>query len=241
MLVNPVARFESFIERLMERTFTRATRSTLQPVEIGKRLVRAMEREQSVGVEGVIVPNVYDVFLSSEDYEHFRPMRRSLSDKLEAHLARMARQRRFQMMSKPQVVLYEDRQLNRGDMRVEAHLQDVDEEDEEIRHTAVLPRVDLDTPLTPRPLTPSIIYDGESHAVLRSPTSVGRMPDNDIVLDDRRVSRHHAEFVQQGARWIMRDAGSTNGTAVNGQVVKEAVLKPGDQISLGGLEVTWDQ
>jgi hypothetical protein len=241
LLVNPVARFESFIERIIERTFTRATRSTLQPVEVGKRLVRAMETEQSVGVEGVIVPNVYDVFLGTDDYGHFRPMRRSLSDKLEAHLARVARQRRFQMMSRPQVMLHEDRSLGRGEMRVEAHLQDVDAEEDVFQHTAVLPRVDADFALPVRPAAPSILCDGESHAVLRSPTSVGRLPDNDIVLDDRRVSRHHAEFVQQGARWIMRDTGSTNGTAVNGQVVKEAVLKPGDRISLGGLEVTWEQ
>ena len=144
-------------------------------------------------------------------------------------------------MSRPQVMLHEERSLNRGEMRVEAHVQDVEEEQEVFQHTAVLPRVEADFALPVRPAAPSIVCDGESHAVLRSPTSVGRLPDNDIVLDDRRVSRHHAEFLQQGARWIMRDAGSTNGTAVNGQVVKEAVLKPGDRISLGGLEVTWEQ
>jgi pSer/pThr/pTyr-binding forkhead associated (FHA) protein len=39
----------------------------------------------------------------------------------------------------------------------------------------------------------------------------------------------------------LRDAGSTNGTAVNGKIVREAPLRPGDAISLGGLEVTWEQ
>jgi pSer/pThr/pTyr-binding forkhead associated (FHA) protein len=70
---------------------------------------------------------------------------------------------------------------------------------------------------------------------------VGRQADNDIVLDDRRVSRHHAEVIDRGGRWVIRDRDSTNGTAVNGKVTKEAVLKPGDRISFGGLEVTWEQ
>jgi hypothetical protein len=65
--VNLVARFERFIEGLMERTFTRATHSHLQPVEISKRLVRAMEGRQAVGAQGILVPNVYDVFLSDRD------------------------------------------------------------------------------------------------------------------------------------------------------------------------------
>ena len=226
----------------MERTFTRATRTSLQPVEIGKRLVRAMESEQSVGMEGILVPNVYDVYLSPPDYDHFKAMRRSMSEKLEAHLARTARQRRFHMVSKPRVNVQWDDSVNRGDIRVKACLQDVEEAPQtDFQHTAVLPRVDENLPLPTRAPTPNLVYDGQTYALLRSPTTVGRLPDNDIVLDDKRVSRHHAAFIQQGTRWMLRDTGSTNGTAVNGRIVMEAVLKPGDVVSLGGLEVTWEQ
>ncbi|GAC1319962.1 MAG: DUF3662 and FHA domain-containing protein [Chloroflexota bacterium] len=224
----------------MERTFTRAARSHLQPVEIGKRLVRAMETEQSVGVQGVIVPNVYEVHLSRHDYVHFEPMRRSLTKNMESHVGRVARQRRLQLVARPVVRLAEDARLSPGDIRVVSHVQDVDTmHGSEAQHTSLLPQ--LDGPLHSAPATPNIILDGRSYAVLRSPTKVGRLPDNDIVVNDKRVSRHHAEFHRQGSRWTMRDSGSTNGTAVNGKVVKEAVLKPGDTISLGGLEVTWEQ
>jgi hypothetical protein len=240
--VNPVARFESFIERVMERTFTRATRSHLQPVEIGKRLVRAMERDQSVGVDGVEVPNVYDVHLSPVDFEYFRPQRRSLTEKLEAHVARSARQRQFVLASRPRVYLAEDRSLDPGDIRVDAHKQDVDlAPAPEPQHTTILPRMDPDIPFVPAPAPPALSYEGQTFAVLHSPTKVGRLPDNDIVFNDPRVSRHHAQLVEQNGRWILRDTGSTNGTAVNGKVVREAPLRPGDAISLGGLEVTWQQ
>lgn len=238
--MNLVARFESFIERLMERTFTRATRSHLQPVEIGKRLIRSMEAQQSVGVEGVLVPNVYDVFLSRHDFDEYKQARVSMARNLESHLARVARQRHFQMMSRPVVRLCDDAALAAGDIRIEPHMEDVEPQGNgQFQHTSVLPPVD--TPVSSRPATPNLVVDGHMYAVLRTPTRVGRMPDNDIVLNDKRVSRHHAEVAQSGNRWILRDTGSTNGTALNGKVVKEGILKPGDTISLGGLEAVWEQ
>ncbi|MGH2443069.1 MAG: FhaA domain-containing protein [Chloroflexota bacterium] len=238
--MNLITQFESFIERLMERGFTRATRSQLQPVEIGKRLSRAMESQQQVGVDGVIVPNVYDVYLSREDYEHYEPARRSMARNLEAHLGRVARQHRYTMMARPVVRLDMDEQLTPGDVHVQPSMGDVDTSTrDQIQHTAILPK--MDGPMNTGPLTPNLVLNGKTYAVLRSPTRVGRLADNDIVLDDKRVSRHHAEMLERGGRWMVRDTGSTNGTAVNGKIISESILKPGDRISLGGLEITWEQ
>lgn len=235
-----IDRFENFIERLMERTFTRAAGSHLQPVEIGKRLVRVMEAEQSVGMEGVLVPNAYDVFLSRADYEHFEGARGSMAKNLESHLGRIARQRRFHMMDRPLVTFHSDDDIDAGDLAVEAHMMDVETAlPEAPQHTALLPHIESVSPA--RSNAPNLVWDNQSYAVLRSPTKIGRLADNDIVLNDKRVSRHHAEVIQQSGRWVVRDAGSTNGTAVNGKMIKEAALKPGDRVSLGGLEVVWDQ
>ncbi len=225
----------------MERTFARAARSPLQPVEIGKRLVRAMEAEQSVGIEGVLVPNVYDVFLSPFDYEHFEPMHRSFTANMEGHVARAARQHRFRMVSRPLVRLHLDDTINPGDMSIETRLQDVElDEVPASSHTSILPRVeDPAAPAAPR--NPALILPNGRFAILRSPTRLGRLPDNDIIIDDRRVSRHHAEVTQNGRGWVIRDQGSTNGTAVNGKLVKEVSLRSGDTISFGGLEAKWEQ
>jgi hypothetical protein len=242
--VNLVSRFERFVERMMERTFTRATGSQLQPVEIGKRMVRTMEAQQSVGVDGVLVPNVYDIYLNPYDYEQFKDARESMGRNLEAHVARMARQRGFSMMSRPKVMLRPDRDVDRGDVLVEAHLEDVQQPQTPApQHTALLPQVDaVEAMISPQvEIAPVINFDGHTYSVRRSPTRLGRLPDNDIVLNDKRVSRHHAEVVERDGRWLLRDTGSTNGTAVNGKVLKETALKRGDVISLGGLEITWQQ
>lgn len=199
-----------------------------------------MESEQTVGVEGVIVPNVYDVYLSPQDWSQYAPAERSHRSRMEAHLARTARAKQFHMMSRPLVRIEKDPSLSRGDFRVVPHVQDLEDSAPEISpaHTAILPA--LDEPLAAFS-RPTLMLNGQSHAILRSPTTIGRLPDNDIVVTDNRVSRHHAEIRQNGGRWLIRDAGSKNGTAVNGKIVKDAPLKPGDTISFGGVEATWEQ
>lgn len=65
--------------------------------------------------------------------------------------------------------------------------------------------------------------------------TIGRKSDNLIILaDDLKVSRHHATITREGGLFILRDAGSANGTFVNGQRVTEPrVLADGDEIRVG--------
>ncbi|HKA16001.1 MAG TPA: FHA domain-containing protein [Myxococcota bacterium] len=76
--------------------------------------------------------------------------------------------------------------------------------------------------------------------------TVGRAPDNDVVVPDVSISRFHA-FVKEGngGRWLMQDAGSTNGTTVNGNSVPRqghgppSELASGDDVRLGQVELTF--
>ena len=64
--------------------------------------------------------------------------------------------------------------------------------------------------------------------------TIGRSPDNSIVIDDSSVSRHHARLTWQGHAYALEDLGSSNGTWVNNARIKRPVLlNPGDSIGVG--------
>jgi hypothetical protein len=76
--------------------------------------------------------------------------------------------------------------------------------------------------------------------------TVGRAPDNDVVVPDVSISRFHAFLKEGGAGyWVMQDAGSTNGTTVNGHSVPRqghgppVELSSGDDVRLGQVELTF--
>ena len=68
---------------------------------------------------------------------------------------------------------------------------------------------------------------------------IGRDQDNDLVLNDAKVSRHHAEIVFNGSGFIINDKRSTNKVIVNGQFVESMALKTGDIIGLGEVILTF--
>ena len=72
--------------------------------------------------------------------------------------------------------------------------------------------------------------------ISRTPFSLGRQNDNDLVLPDNRISRCHAHILQKGAEYLIEDASSRHGTFVNGERVVSHSLKPGDQISLSASD-----
>jgi pSer/pThr/pTyr-binding forkhead associated (FHA) protein len=63
--------------------------------------------------------------------------------------------------------------------------------------------------------------------------SIGRSPDNAVVIDNPAVSHYHARVFNEEGRLMLEDFGSLNGTFVNGQRVKMVGLKPGDSVMIG--------
>jgi len=69
------------------------------------------------------------------------------------------------------------------------------------------------------------------------PLTIGRATDVELVLADPLASRRHARLSTRGGRLVLSDRGSTNGTRVNGQSIREAVVGPGDRIEVGATRL----
>jgi predicted component of type VI protein secretion system len=66
--------------------------------------------------------------------------------------------------------------------------------------------------------------------------SIGRSPDNMIIIEDPSVSSRHAQLERVGETYRLKDLGSTNGTRVNGLPVTETALRFDDRVRFGGVE-----
>jgi pSer/pThr/pTyr-binding forkhead associated (FHA) protein len=69
--------------------------------------------------------------------------------------------------------------------------------------------------------------------VSSSEVSIGRSPENVLVIDNPAVSHYHARVFNEEGRLMLEDFGSMNGTFVNGQRIKMVTLKPGDSVAIG--------
>jgi len=83
---------------------------------------------------------------------------------------------------------------------------------------------------------------GESipHDLVEESYTIGRAPESSIRLEDVSVSGRHAEIVVVEQNCYLKDLGSTNGTVVNGQPVKETQLRAGDRIRFGKVEACYE-
>ncbi len=87
---------------------------------------------------------------------------------------------------------------------------------------------------------PRLIISGIAHELMDEAITIGRGPDNRIVVNDPSISTHHAQLVLEGQTYRLRDLDSTNGTRVNGKPVTEAVLRFDDRIRFGSAEARYE-
>ena len=84
-------------------------------------------------------------------------------------------------------------------------------------------------------------HGGRTHELsAEKPTTGGRLEDNTFHIAEGSVSSHHAEIILRGDDVVIKDLNSTNGTYINGEKITEGVLKPGQVLRLGSIELKLD-
>ena len=115
---------EQKIEGMVEKTFGRMFRSTLQPVELARRLAREMEDHKTVSVSRVYVPNQYTVYLSPADRRQFSSYESALVVELGSYLEAHARSEGLSLLSMPRIRLETDTDLRPGEFGIACRMVD---------------------------------------------------------------------------------------------------------------------
>jgi hypothetical protein len=80
-------------------------------------------------------------------------------------------------------------------------------------------------------------FNGRTHELNVDKTTIGRVEDNTFQIADPSVSSHHCEIVLRGTDVVIHDLNSTNGSFINGEKISESVLRPGQTLKLGQIEL----
>jgi hypothetical protein len=283
---RPLAALERFIERLVERPAARFFKARVEPIQVQRRLERAMDegRDRHTGH----VPDTYRVRLHPGDVAALEPIREALEVELGDELLLRAHRSGLRLRARPTVTIVADPAVTEGEIVVVAWeggeasspasqrapgppgRSGVDEPrgmaaagpepgHGSIRAASAHPRrreTPVPAPLAimerrtaayelPAPRLPAArvtvrVPGAEAYEFVFRTASVrvGRGVDNDLVLADGRVSRHHGQFTARQGALVYTDLGSTNGSLVNGERVAEVALGPGDVVQLGDSTLT---
>jgi pSer/pThr/pTyr-binding forkhead associated (FHA) protein len=83
----------------------------------------------------------------------------------------------------------------------------------------------------------SVGMTGRTQELKAEKTTIGRVEDNTFQIAEPSVSSHHCEVLLRGKEVVVRDLNSTNGSYINGEKITESVLKPGQMLRLGQIEM----
>ena len=255
-----VGRFETAMRGLVEGTFGRLIRTSLQRNEFGPQVERAMEDHLRGSPNGREAPTLYDIYLSEKDYEEFGDDAK-LAQELSGQLIQMARERNYWLERKPVIRFHEDPHVITGQMRIASYILDdsaAPSGDEVMEQTvsispAEVQRLNEDIAqeqarnqanisLPPAWLTLFRPTRGQPMRLLHSPIHIGRHLSNEIIVNDRRVSRHHAEIRYERGQFVLYDLSSTNGVKINGVATRQPVpLRNNDLITVGSHEFVFQR
>jgi Protein of unknown function (DUF3662)/FHA domain len=233
-----LARFEQLMEQAVEGSLRRVFPTTLQPVQVAKAAARAMEEAQVIGLSGAEVPNAYRVRLAPADLARFVDYTGTLSRELSRYLLEYAHDRGLRPVGEPRVELNEDESIRPGSVRVETRFVDIAPERQAelagaLEGTRRLRLADLAAARPPKSPTAGAHVWLSDRFGLRYPLDpsfglvrIGRAADNDVAIDNQRVSRYHAQARWVESDWLVYDLDSTNGTFVDGERVFPSQPRP---------------
>jgi hypothetical protein len=234
---------EHGIEKAVRGVFSRGSKSQVQPVEIASRLRREMDdKAMTLAAGRTLVPNIYDVQLSPDDFDRARSWGTALAEELCDIAIGHARSQGYVLQGPVRIAFNQDDGLKAGDFRIDV----TTEKNSAGPATAApqAPRRPATAPPAPRQqpsrTQPVLDIDGQRYSLNAPSIVLGRSTEADILVDDTGVSRRHLEIRTEHGRSTAVDLGSTNGSYVDGHKVSgSAELNDGSTITMGRSRIVF--
>lgn len=227
--------FERRLEQAVEGFFARALPGGgVQPVELGKRMIRVMADGKSVGVAGeTVVPNHFTFSVTPDDAAKLSGLGTTLQRELTAVARRAATSEGWTLMGPPVIEIIADESVHAGTFLAAGSMSEGrDPTANAGSHTQLIQiAVSADAELV------VLGQKRRAYPLSKDVLVIGRLEGCDLVLDDVGASRRHTEVRREGDEWYAIDLGSTNGTLVNGRSIRRQRLAPKDVLLIGNTQI----
>ena len=241
-------RIEDLIESLLEGVFRKNNPSPIQPVEIGKKLLKVMEGHKRVSIAKTYVPNKYQIYLHPDQLQEFVSLQHTLAQELRGVLQQKAEKENLSFIGSLWIDFTADPGLDLGSIKIDAAFVEQSETAtgefvssvpnfKDFNHTQVFSPSDR-----AQQSALLIIKDQDqefSYTLTDGRHSIGRSHKCDLVIKDQNVSRIHAWLESFEGQWKLIDNDSTNGTYINNQRIQDQTLKNGDRIRVGTTPISF--
>ncbi len=231
---------ERSMERLIHGPVDSVFRQDLQPAEIERRLERAMLDNSRRASGSSIMPNHFSVKLSEHDFASIEPYLGSLIRRLESWLANRAEAHNGTLLGRLQIEVTPSSDVKRRRLAIDARITDINLSHSPGGRSAGEPPADATQMFSVRRPQPTVslrvlngAQAGNTFSIGQGHSIVGRSHEADIRIDSLDVSRKHVRIIREGGAVRLNDLDSTNGTRVNGEPVRTATLRNGDEVLIG--------
>ena len=188
--------------------------------------------------ESNVAPNVYTLVVHPNSIRHWQEPK--LLDAMISSLKIVGEEAGLQFTATPTISIVHNSQQPENIVDVVAsHKLDTDTD---TRSMTPVNDINVESGENTFPDNAFLIVDGvKVFPLSQIVVNIGRRLDNQLVIDDPRISRNHAQVRAIKGRFVIFDLNSTGGTFVNGQRTSQSVVYPGDVISLAGVPLIYGQ
>ncbi len=234
-----LSQIETWIERLVEEPFVRLFARRLLPHDVAAALARALEdAEQTLPDGRSLIPGAIQIHLHPDDWLALRTQEPNMDARLTQALQHLVNTLDLTLSGTAEVRLKPDAALPPRAIHITMAALSSKEATQRL---STVGTQEAPTPSASPPAWLILALNGQSFPLTQNLVRIGRALDNDLILDDARVSRYHALLRQRHGRYLLQDLGSRGGSQVNGYPVQEILLRSGDIISLGGYPLIYTE
>lgn len=230
-----LTRAEDLIRKVVEEPFSWLAGDLFEPYQLAKQLTKEFVEHQVSDSR----PNHFVIYLNPDDFASIGPDLTSLEAQVADYVGILS-ERLGVSSGEPIVVSFQiDNDLDKQKARVDASRS----YQESVDQTEILTDV-VDGSIFDAvgKVDAFLIIQGRRHVPLDQPLiRIGRRIDNDIILDSPSISREHAQIRWRQRHFVLYDLSSHGRTMVNGEVIKEYILRPGDVIALSDILLVYGE